>query len=251
MPLNGRWKGLLLCPNGDDRPSPGESHGLLTRSEIKRRVFDKDPDTRLIFVPLIDEKQIGNGAIDLRLGSEFIVSKRLRYAGLDPLGGPGSRKERLRRFRDRLSDYQERIQMRLGDSLTLHPQQFALGSSLEYVRLPPDIASYVVGRSSWGRMGLVIATATMVHPGFVGSITLELANIGDAPISLYPGSRVAQLAIHRATPTDVASTKTLSRYAGLTGPGVTSLDEDPDWELVEAWSQRDRTSVDRDEAETE
>ncbi len=75
----------------------------------------------------------------------------------------------------------------------------------------------------------------MVHPSFAGSITLELANIGDTPITLYPGLRVAQLALHFAGPGDMGTELLPSKYSGLTGPVVTSIQDDPDWEIIERW----------------
>ena len=92
--------------------------------------------------------------------------------------------------------------MPLGKKLWLHPQHFVLAATFEYIRLPDDLGAYVVARSSWGRIGLVVATAIMVQPGFAGCLTLELINEGDSPIALYPGLRVAQLAVHTlGTPT--------------------------------------------------
>lgn len=206
--------------------------GLLPRAELRRRLFSRSPEGRLVVVPLLDPTQVGDGTVDLRLGTEFILSKRIRFAGLDVMEEGDTMGERLRLFKERLMDYQERVQLQVGGSITLHPQQFALGSSLEYVRLSKDLAGYVLGRSSWGRMGLVIATATMIHPSFAGSITLELANIGDAPITLYPGIRIAQIALHYAGPPSEEVSKP-SKYSGLTGPDVTRIYEDEDWELIE------------------
>ena len=92
---------------------------------------------------------------------------------------------------------QERVVVPFGEELWLHPRHFVLAATLEYLRLPDDMSAYVVGRSSWGRLGLIVATAVFVHPGFRGCLTLELANEGDSPIALSPGVRVAQLTLHR------------------------------------------------------
>jgi len=83
-----------------------------------------------------------------------------------------------------------------GEDFILHPRSFVLGVTLEWLRFPSDLGGYVTGRSSWGRRGLVIATATGVHPGFTGCLTLELANLGDIPISIRPGMTVGQLFVH-------------------------------------------------------
>ena len=86
--------------------------------------------------------------------------------------------------------------VRFGDKFVLHPHSFVLGITMEWIRLPKDKAGYVTSRSSWGRRGLIIATATGVHPGFSGCLTLELANAGKIPIALYPGMAICQFFIH-------------------------------------------------------
>ena len=79
----------------------------------------------------------------------------------------------------------------------LPPRQFVLASTLEWVRLPADLAGTVTGKSSWGRRGLIIATAISVHPHFTGCLTLELANVGEVTIALQPGIRICQLSLHQ------------------------------------------------------
>lgn len=74
-----------------------------------------------------------------------------------------------------------------GQEFVLHPMTFVLAASLEWIRLPANLAAYVVGKSSWGRCGLIIATATGVHPGFYGCLTLELSNVGEIPVAVKPG----------------------------------------------------------------
>jgi dCTP deaminase len=86
--------------------------------------------------------------------------------------------------------------VRFGDDFVLHPRSFALASTIEWLRIPTDLAGYVTGRSSLGRRGLIIATAVGVHPGFTGCLTLELSNLGDVPIIIRPGMTVAQLFLH-------------------------------------------------------
>jgi dCTP deaminase len=86
--------------------------------------------------------------------------------------------------------------VRFGDKFVLHPRSFVLGSTLEWIRMPKNVAGYVTSRSSWGRRGLIIATATGVHPGFTGCLTLELFNSGEIPIALYPGMGISQFFMH-------------------------------------------------------
>jgi dCTP deaminase len=84
-----------------------------------------------------------------------------------------------------------------GRKFILHPRSFVLAATLEWLRVPKRYAGYVTGKSSWGRRGLVIETAPGVHPGFTGCLTLELANVGEIPIALMPGTRICQLFFHK------------------------------------------------------
>jgi dCTP deaminase len=160
---------------------------VLTKDELQVALDEDDLDKKLFVAPLLDPDQVGTASIDLRLGTEFLLLRRTREAGLDPCQHPPASLEAM----------QERLTVPLGDSLWLHPRHFALAVTLEYLRLPADLSAYVIGRSTWGRVGLLVATAIMVHPGFTGCLTLELVNDGDSPIRLYPGTRIAQLAVHR------------------------------------------------------
>ena len=154
----------------------------------------KGKEERLAITPLLDRKsqlKYDESSIDLRLGTEFIVvNKEVGPMMINPADRSA--------FLEQRRKYQKRIFVPFGKPFNLHPHEFALARTLEYVSLPKYMAAYVIGRSSLGRLGLVIATATMVHPLFQGTITLELANVGTVPIVLYPGMRIAQLAIHVA-----------------------------------------------------
>ncbi len=94
----------------------------------------------------------------------------------------------------------------------------ALASTLEYVRMPNDLSASVTSRSKWGRLGLVIATATAVHPGFTSVVTLELVNHGGVPLVLYPGLMVAQLILFE--------TRGAVPYVGTLGGQVTPFAPD-------------------------
>ncbi|MCW2981243.1 MAG: dcd [Solirubrobacterales bacterium] len=169
-----------------------------------------DPDLRrrLVVMPLMDKAQIGPASIDIRLGTEFKLLRRIDDAGLDPGSHHQPDVERM----------QEHVSIPIGESLWLHPGQFVLGSTLEFIRFPVHLSGYVVGRSSWGRLGLLIATAIMVQPGFAGNLTLELVNHGEGPIALYPGCRIGQLAVH-TLPGDTAHPYT-GKYLGPIGPEI-------------------------------
>lgn len=144
------------------------------------------PDSGLAVTPLIDESQIGEASVDIRLGPDIIVTRRATGAtAFDAADAPASR--------EALRARQQYIRRGLGDSFHLQPGEFAIARSLEYVALPAGISAQALGRSSWGRLGLTIATATMVNPGFRGTVTLELANVANTALVLHVGVRVAQL----------------------------------------------------------
>jgi dCTP deaminase len=132
--------------------------------------------------------------------------------------------------------YQE-LFVPVGDEFVLHPHQFVLAATLEYICVPFDYYALVLGRSSWGRLGLNIATATTVHAGFRGCITLELRNLGETPLPLKVGLRIAQLCL---IPVPVPPTSeehlgyfaTLSKYIGPVAPEIPKIKDDEDWVLL-------------------
>jgi dCTP deaminase len=175
---------------------------LLHYEELRRVLNDPDLAKRLVVVPLLDDRQVGPAAIDLRLGTDFLFLRRTERAGMDPKEG-----------RTALQSIHERLKVPLGKPLWLHPGQFLLGSTLEFVRMPADLAALLIGRSSWARLGLVVEMAGLVQPGYAGTLTYELVNMGDSPIALYPGLRVAQLAVYRLPgPTEHATLSTSEKY---------------------------------------
>lgn len=166
--------------------------GILSKHEIYRWL-NKDIDKRLVISPLLDWKeQIHEGSVDVRLGTTFILTQKTEFPQMDPTQG----EEQLR---DEIQKYQFRVSKRFHVPFILHPQQLVLGATLEYLSFPSGLGGYVLSRSSWGRLGLIIATATFVNPGFKGCLTLELLNLGEVPLVLYPGIRVAQLVLHKVS----------------------------------------------------
>jgi dCTP deaminase len=164
--------------------------------------------------PNIDElRDSGAAAIDLRLGSWFMILRRARMPCLR--SGDQSSEAKLTK-----THY-----VPFGDDFILHPRNFVLGVTLEWIRLPTNLAGYVIGRSSWGRRGLIIATATGVHPGFTGCLTLELSNVGEIPIAIAPGASVCQLFLHKL---ELSSTVTVdaSKFVGSRKPRLGRVDPD-------------------------
>lgn len=139
---------------------------------------------RIIITPLIDPlAQIGPSSLDVRLGVGFKVPVTSHLPSIDPYSKPSV-----------AAQYMREIELPIGKPLYLHPGEFVLASTLEYIHVPRDLGCRLEGRSSWGRMGLLVhATAGFIDPGYSGNLTFELFNAGRLPIELKPGSRMAQL----------------------------------------------------------
>jgi len=99
--------------------------------------------------------------------------------------------------------WQEKVCVRFGESFTLHPGQLVLAAALEYISMPCGLAASVITRSSYGRLGLITATAVHVHPGYKGCVTLELYNFGDTPVVLYPALPIAQFVFIHVSPQQI------------------------------------------------
>jgi dCTP deaminase len=166
---------------------------ILKSERVAELLNAEDQSDPLIITPQPDLERLkssGAASIDLRLGSWFAAMRRSRASHLKLVGeveGADARFLSKMHF------------VRFGDTFVLHPQQFILGVTLEWIRLPKDYAGYVTSRSSWGRRGLVIATAVGVHPGFSECLTLELINLGELPVKLSPGLAICQLFIHQVS----------------------------------------------------
>jgi len=202
--------------------------GALSGPEILAYMIRKD-DPLVIMPPLGSEDELRKrlervNSVDLRLGHEFIFMRRAELATLE--------------FRDEkalaldLSRFYEKLHVAIDRELVLHPQELVLGATFEYIVVPHDLMAYIIGRSSWGRLGLIIATATMIHPGYKGCPTLELVNHGNIPIKLFPGSPIpiAQLAFHSVGHGQGGYAGKYSgkdQWVGPTGPGYSKIHEDP------------------------
>lgn len=108
------------------------------------------------------------------------------------------------------------------EAFILHPGEFVLGSTLEYIRLPNDLVARLEGKSSLGRLGLLIhSTAGYVDPGFEGHLTLELSNVANLPITIYPGMKIGQISFFGLTSeaeNPYGSASVGSKYQGQRGP---------------------------------
>jgi dCTP deaminase len=127
-----------------------------------------------------DESLVQPASVDLRLGDSFRVFHNHRASAID--------------LRDPPPNLSEEVKVGPDEPFVIHPGEFVLGRTLEWVELPDDVVARIEGKSSLGRLGLIVhATAGFVDPGFKGSLTLELANLTRIPIRLYSGLPIAQL----------------------------------------------------------
>lgn len=186
--------------------------GVLGKKEIVSLMVKKNIKKSIVVMPLLDPRQITEASLDVILGNVFIVMRQTRLPFLD------FREIEQKDQATNVYEFQERIQLRPEGYIILHPNQFILGSTLEYISLPNDVMAYVIGKSSLGRTGLVIATATHVAPGYKGIITLELSNLGSVPIILYPTMPIAQLVFHRLCSPVKKGYAEKGGYAYSTGP---------------------------------
>jgi dCTP deaminase len=137
----------------------------------------------LFIRPLLNEDQINEISIDLRLGSDFLVS----IQGREPFIN-ASKNDQESGFVD--SFFQE-TRRRIGENFLLHPNQTVLASTLEYIKLPNDILGVITMRSSYSRLGLTVSS--IIQPGYCGCVSLELTNINKAPINMTIGACIIQV----------------------------------------------------------
>ncbi|MDP4705754.1 MAG: dCTP deaminase [Ilumatobacteraceae bacterium] len=165
-------------------------------------------DNKRVAVEPFDIEMIQPSSIDVRLDRMFRVFENHKYPHIDPS--------------IEQADLTRLIEPDGDDPFILHPGEFVLGSTLEVVSLPDDLAGRLEGKSSLGRLGLLThSTAGFIDPGFSGHITLELSNVATLPIKLFPGMKIGQLCLFRlSSPADhpYGSDKYGSRYQGQRGP---------------------------------
>jgi dCTP deaminase len=196
---------------------------VLNKQAIEELMDQTDYSKKLVVTPLLSPKQIGPASIDVRLGSSIVVPRRTFVASHDVTDPKQARQVEKRVY--------DRFRLKYRSEFVLHPNQLILAVTLEYISLPLKVFCQVASRSSWGRLGLVVATAAVVQPGFKGCLTLELANLSDSPITLYPGLLVGQLVFYDVKTGETDATPYQGRYdcpteAGLPQFFATKLDEE-------------------------
>lgn len=176
---------------------------LLSDRDIKATIERGD----LVIDPF-DEALIQPSSVDVRMDRFFRVFNNSRYTHIDP--------------KLPMEDLTTLVEVDEDEPFVLHPGEFVLGATLEKFTLPDNLAGRLEGKSSLGRLGLLThSTAGFIDPGFSGHITLELSNVANLPITLWPGMKVGQLALFKMTSaaeTPYGSGKLGSKYQGQRGP---------------------------------
>ncbi|MBI3385723.1 dCTP deaminase [Candidatus Gottesmanbacteria bacterium] len=133
-------------------------------------------------------EQLGTCKLDLRLGNVYRVFNHSKTPYIDP------------RNPKTFADITTEIRVRDGDAFTLHPGEFILAITKEYIEMPDDLTAELEGRSSIGRLGVIVhSTAANIDAGFRGHVTLELGNMGRIPVMLYPGMRICSIVFEQLT----------------------------------------------------
>ena len=176
---------------------------LLSDRDIRAQI-----ESKRVGVEPFAESMIQPSSVDVRLDKYFRVFENHKYEVIDPaLEQPELTRE---------------IIAEDGEAFILHPGEFVLASTYEVITLPDDIAGRLEGKSSLGRLGLLThSTAGFIDPGFSGHITLELSNVANLPVKLYPGMKIGQLCLIKlssAAEHPYGSAQYLNRYQGQRGP---------------------------------
>jgi dCTP deaminase len=184
---------------------------LLSDRSIKEEIAKKT-----IIIRPYEEKNVQPSSYDIRLDNKFLVFRHTHHPFID--------------LKKRLNELTTLIEINENKPFMLHPGEFVLGSTYEHLTLPRDIAARIEGKSSLGRVGILIhSTAGYVDPGWKGNLTLEISNVAKLPVTLYYKMKIGQLSFVRmTTPADVpyGSPKLRSKYHGSTKPVPSRLYDD-------------------------
>lgn len=180
-----------------------------------RTIKEEIAKGRVVIEPL-GEGCIQPASVDVHLDHQILVFRNSRRPFIDVKGD--------------MSDLTEMIEIDDGSPFMLHPGEFVLASTLEYISIPDDLVSRLEGKSSLGRIGLLIhSTAGYVDPGWKGHLTLELSNVANLPVTLYYGMKIGQLSFLRlSTPADqvYGSDGLGSKYQGQIEPTASRMFQD-------------------------
>jgi dCTP deaminase len=183
---------------------------------LSDRTIREEIEAGRIQIDPFDAASIQPSSVDLHVDSQFRVFANSRYPYID--------------VKRPMPDLTELVEVGDGEPFILHPGEFVLGSTRERVGIPDDLVARLEGKSSLGRLGLLIhSTAGYVDPGWDGYLTLELSNVANLPITIYPGMKIGQISFFRlstAAEKPYGSKETGSKYQGQRGPTASRFFEE-------------------------
>ncbi|MBS1682161.1 MAG: dCTP deaminase [Bacteroidetes bacterium] len=188
----------------------------LTKKEISKLI----KSGQLVIRPLLEDSQLGEMSLDLRLGTDFLLSFLGREVNIDATG------------RDRtISSFYDESRRLVGESFVFHPHQTVLCSTLEYIKLPKNIFIALSTRSSFSRLGFSLST--VIQPGYCGCLSIELINTGNTPVKLLVGSRIIQARFFKM---DKSSNylNTNRKYICQVRPQISKSDGDSDIDILKS-----------------
>ena len=206
---------------------------VLSRAEILDRMekYTVDQKENLVITPLLYKKKsdiFDADSVDLRLGSHFLLPKTLDQPFFSP-------------DRSSATSLHTQVHVPLGQFLVVPAHQTILGATLEFIKLPHDVSGQVLTKSSVARTFIVVETAPWIHPLYRGCLTLEIANVSNTPVLLYPGRPICQLILMQVAPykpamdnrpEDSADPKPDTNYFGPVYPEAPKF-KDPQDDLLE------------------
>lgn len=167
-------------------------------NQIKAGVLEIEP---------FDESCVQPSSVDLHLGNEFLIFKRLDQTLIDTRKG--------------VEGLMDKVEVSEDQPIVVHPREFLLGTTVEKLKIPNDLVGRLEGKSSLGRIGIIVhSTAGYLDPGFCGQVTLEISNLANLPIALYPGMKICQVSFVKMTSkatNPYGSKKIGSHYQNQTG----------------------------------
>ena len=180
---------------------------------LSDRTIREQIDAGRIVIDPFDPACVQPSSVDLHVDAEFRVFRNNRYPFIDV---------------KQAQDLTELVEVKPDEAFILHPGEYVLGSTLERVAIPDDLVARLEGKSSLGRLGLLIhSTAGYVDPGWDGYLTLELSNVANLPITIYPGMKIGQISFFQlTTPADTPYGGAGSKYQGQRGPTASRIHEE-------------------------
>src|ERR671919_248956 len=175
---------------------------------LSDRTIREEIDSGRIDIDPFDPSCVQPSSVDLHVDAVFRVFHNARYPFID--------------VKRPMEDLTEVVEVKGDDPFILHPGEFVLGATRERIRLPEDLVARLEGKSSLGRLGLLIhSTAGYVDPGWKGNLTLELSNVANLPIALYRGMKIGQISFFKmssAVERPYGSRELGSKYQGQSSP---------------------------------